>query len=74
MDEISHFMLIVEHERTSKELIMYAPYLYIYTRNTSKALEPFEQKGGRSHVAIWKWVHRLNPKRVDNGVLKHVFC
>jgi hypothetical protein len=71
MDEISHFMLIVEHERTSKELIIFSSLSF---RNTSKALEPFEQKGGRSHVAIWKWVHRFNPKRVDNGVLKHVFC
>jgi putative transposase len=34
---------------------------------TSKAIQPlFEEKGRRSHVAIWKWVQRFNPK--------HVYC
>ncbi len=45
---------------------MYALYLYflgLSFRNTSKAIQPFEQEG-RSHVAIWKWVQRFNPKRV----------
>ena len=59
-------MIIVERERTSTELIMYALYLYflgLSFRNTSKAIQPFEEEG-RSHVAIWKWVQRFNPKRL----------
>src|SRR6476659_3843438 len=42
---------------------MYALYLYFHGlsfRNTSKALEPFREK--RSHVDIWNWVQRFNPK------------
>ena len=42
---------------------MYALYLYflgLSFRNTSKALEPFREK--RSHVAVWNWVQRFNPK------------
>ena len=45
---------------------MYALYLYflgLSFRNTSKAIQPFEEEG-RSHVAIWKWVQRFNPKRL----------
>ena len=41
---------------------MYALYLYflgLSFRNTSKA-EPFREK--RSHVAVWNWVQRFNPK------------
>ncbi|MGA9168649.1 MAG: hypothetical protein WBZ20_00705 [Nitrososphaeraceae archaeon] len=42
---------------------MYALYLYflgLSFRNTSKALEHFREK--RSHVAVWNWVQRFNPK------------
>jgi len=42
---------------------MYALYLYflgLSFRNTSKALKPFREK--RSHVAVWNWVQRFNPK------------
>ena len=42
---------------------MYALYLYflgLSFRNTSKALEPFREK--RSHVDVWNWVERFNPK------------
>ncbi|MGB8034383.1 MAG: hypothetical protein WCF03_11250 [Nitrososphaeraceae archaeon] len=42
---------------------MYALYLYflgLSFRNTSKALEPFREK--RSHVDVWNWVQRFNPK------------
>ena len=56
-------MSLVERERTSTELVMYALYLYflgLSFRNTSKALEPFREK--RSHVAVWNWVQRFNPK------------
>ena len=45
---------------------MYALYLYflgLSFRNTSKAIQPFEERG-RSHVAIWKWVQRFNPRRL----------
>ena len=59
-------MIIVERERTSTEVIMYALYLYflgLSFRNTSKAIQPFEEEG-RSHVAIWKWVQRFNPRRL----------
>jgi hypothetical protein len=43
-------------------------FLGLSIRDTSsKAIQPlFEEKGRRSHVAIWKWVQRLNPK--------HVYC
>jgi hypothetical protein len=43
-------MSIVEHERTSAELVMYALYLYflgLSFRNTSKALEPFRERKSR---------------------------
>ena len=56
-------MSIVERDRTSTELVMYTLYLYflgLSFRNTSKALEPFREK--RSHVAVWNWVQRFNPK------------
>lgn len=59
-------MIILERERTSAEVIMYALYLYflgLSFRNTSKAIQPFEEEG-RSHVAIWKWVQRFNPRRL----------
>jgi putative transposase len=45
---------------------MYALYLYflgLSFRDTSKAIRPFEEEG-RSHVAIWKWVQRFNPRRL----------
>ena len=45
---------------------MYALYLYflgLNFRNTSKAIQPFQERG-RSHVAIWKWVQRFNPRRL----------
>ena len=40
-------MIIVERERTSTELIMYALYLYflgLSLRNTSKAIQPLKKK------------------------------
>ena len=55
---------MLERERTSTEIIMYGLYLYflgLSFRNTSKALEPFKEKK-RSHVAIWNWVQRFDPK------------
>jgi hypothetical protein len=58
-------MSILEHERTSAEIMMYALYLYflgLSFRDTSKAIQPlFEEKGGRSHVAIWNGFEGLIP-------------
>jgi putative transposase len=58
-------MSLFERERTSAEVILYALYLYflgLSFRNTSKAIQPFGEEGGRSHVAVWKWVQRFNPR------------
>jgi hypothetical protein len=41
-------MSIFEHERTPAEVILYELYLYFIElsfRNTSKAIQPFEEKG-----------------------------
>ena len=59
--------IIIERERTSAEVILYALYLYflgLSFRSTSKAIQPFGEEGRRSHVAIWKWVQRFNPERL----------
>ena len=58
--------IIIERERTSAEVILYALYLYflgLSFRSTSKAIQPFGGEA-RSHVAVWKWVQRFNPKRL----------
>jgi putative transposase len=58
-------MALFERGRASAEVVMYAFYLYflgLSFRNTSKVLEPFDEK--RSYVAIWKWFQKFNPKRV----------
>jgi len=57
-------MAIVQRERTFAEIVMYALYLYFLDlsfRNTVRALEPFAE---RSHVAIWEWVQKFDPKQV----------
>jgi putative transposase len=59
-------MSMIERERTSAEVVLYALYLYflgLSFRSTSKAIQPFGDEG-RSHVAVWKWVQRFNPKRL----------
>ena len=58
-------MSLFERERTSAETVLYALYLYflgLSFRNTSRAIRPFGEDEGRSHVAIWKWVQRFNPR------------
>jgi hypothetical protein len=62
-------MSLLERERTSAETILYALYLYflgLSFRNIhvkqSNYLEKRER--GRSHVAVWKWVQRFNPRRL----------
>jgi transposase-like protein len=55
-------MRIIERERTSEEIIIYALYLYfpgLSLRSTSKAFEE-----GRSHVAVGKWVQKFNPRHL----------
>ena len=57
-------MAIVERERTSAEIAMYALYLYflgLSFRNTSRALQLFAE---RSHVAVWEWAQKFDPKQV----------
>ena len=47
--------------RTSTIVVMYSLYLYflgLSLRNTSKALDIFDDKK-RSFIAIWNWIHRF---------------
>jgi hypothetical protein len=56
-------MSISERERTAAEIILHAYYLYflgVSFINTFKAVQPFGEEGGRSHVAIWKFAQRFN--------------
>ena len=55
-------MAIVERERISAKIVMYALYFILPLpppgvglsfRNTSRALQPFVE---RSHVAAWEWL------------------
>jgi transposase-like protein len=58
-------MSLFERERTSAETVIYALYLYflgLSFRNTSRAIRPFGEDEGRSHVAVW--VQRFNPRRI----------
>ena len=62
----SHILLSLssKRERTSSEITMYGLYLYflgLSFRNVSRAIEPFIQ---RSHVAVWEWVQKFNPKQI----------
>jgi putative transposase len=60
-------MSLFERERTSAETILFALYLYflgLSFRNTSKAIQLLGRERGRSHVAIWNWVQRFNPRRL----------
>ena len=50
-----------ERNRTSTFIIMYSLYLYflgLSLRNTSKALEPFNDEK-RSYVSVWNWIQRF---------------
>ena len=56
-------MGILERERTSTEVVMYALYLYflgLSFRGTARAIEPF---AARSYVAVWYWVQKFNPEQ-----------
>jgi len=57
---------IVQRERTPTELLIYGIFLTtlgLSLRKTKRALEPL--KTIVSHVAIWKWVHKLGNKLKD---------
>ncbi len=50
-----------ERNKTSSFIVMYSLYLYflgLSLRDTSKALEPFNDQK-RSYVAVWKWIQRF---------------
>jgi hypothetical protein len=57
-------MSLFERERTSAETVPYALYFYfprLSLRDTARAIQPFGDDEGRSHVAVWKWVQDLFP-------------
>ena len=39
----------------------YICIFWVSFRNVSRAIEPFLQ---RSHVAVWEWVQKFNPKQI----------
>ena len=52
--------------RTSSQIIGYGLYLYflgLSFRNTAKALS-FLKIVKISHVAIWKWIQKVKPKKI----------
>ncbi len=54
----------IKRNRTPSKYIGYGLYLYflgLSYRNTSKALAQFVK---RSHVAVWKWIQRYQPKKI----------
>ena len=54
--------------RTSTIIVMYSLYLYflgLSLRNTSKALELFQNQK-RSYVAVWKWIQRFGSLQIYN--------
>lgn len=57
-------ILLSECERTSSVRVMNGLYLYflgLSFGNVSRTIEPFVQK---SHIAVWKWVQKVNPKQI----------
>jgi len=60
--------MFVKRNRTSSLDISHALYLYflgLSTRSVSKAMF-FLHKIRRSHVAIWKWIQKLHPRKIDS--------
>ena len=50
-----------ERNRTSTVIVLYSLYLYflgLSLRNTSKALEPFNDEK-RSYISVWNWIQRF---------------
>jgi putative transposase len=53
-----------QRQRTKPKDIAYSLYLYflgLSYRNTARALDRFVH---RSHVSIWKWIQKKNPKKI----------
>jgi putative transposase len=53
-----------QRQRTKPKDIAYSLYLYflgLSYRSTAKALDRFVE---RSHVSIWKWIQKYQPKRI----------
>jgi putative transposase len=62
----------LEHhrQRTKPKDVAYSLYLYflgLSYRNTAKALSRFVH---RSHVSIWKWIQKNNPKKIFSSKRK----
>jgi hypothetical protein len=58
-------MSIFEHERTPAEVILYALYLYFIElsfRNTSKAVQPLEEKGRKKPCCYMELGRDLIPR------------
>ncbi|MGN6708524.1 MAG: hypothetical protein ACTHKF_04175, partial [Candidatus Nitrosocosmicus sp.] len=58
---------MIRRNRTSSRNIGYGLYLYFFglsTRNGAKALS-FLHIVKRSHVSIWNWIQKYQPKRIS---------
>jgi putative transposase len=67
-------MLLFRRKRTDPRVVLYALYLYflgLSFRGVSRALEPFGE--GRSHMAVWNWVQRYEPRRVFGATRVRAF-
>ena len=61
-----------QRQRTKPKDIAYSLYLYflgLSFRNAAKALSRFVEK---SHVAIWKWIHKFKPRKVLSNKRKKI--
>ena len=61
-----------KRNRTSSEDIGHGLYLYflgLSFRNVAKALS-FLHIVKRSHVAIWNWIQKCNPKKISSERMK----
>jgi putative transposase len=59
---------MIKRNRTSSRDIVYGLYLYflgLSTRNVAKALS-FLNIVKRSHVSIWNWIQKYQPKRISS--------
>ena len=58
---------LFERNRTSIVIVMYSLYLYflgLSLRNTSKALDIFNDDEKRSHIAVWNWIQRFGSSHI----------
>jgi putative transposase len=64
--------MISKRNRTSSSDIGHALYLYflgLSTRGVAKAMF-FLNKVKRSHVTIWNWIQKCNPKKISSEKMK----